>query len=296
MKGINCQLEAAKIYWMLCVIITCGIFCMLDENINNSFKVSNNLNLTRLNSQWASSSSLNNLKSCMANLRIICFSTMTHCSSWRSWQLTHPKGFSIVSSSAKKLPSLGKRHTHRRNSLPMRCIYFLHWVCSQWKSSRIGRTLPCKLGWPARNLCMAHKANVSFLSSYGYVWAQRVCANPEYVCNFGQWVQGYRQWCNNCDGHADCSHCNNGQNNGRHIQWDPGTQQGCNHNQPAVCQSDYAVATNGRNVVTCADAHSTHVGSCSARHLVQASSLCWGQLQSGGVPMVITFMDMKNSH
>jgi hypothetical protein len=45
MKVINCQFKATKNYWMLYMNITCAIFCMLNENINDSFKVSNNPNL-----------------------------------------------------------------------------------------------------------------------------------------------------------------------------------------------------------------------------------------------------------
>jgi hypothetical protein len=42
MKNIDWQFEAAKNYWMSYVNITHAIFCMLNEIIDDSFKVSNN--------------------------------------------------------------------------------------------------------------------------------------------------------------------------------------------------------------------------------------------------------------
>ena len=77
---------------------------------------------------------------------------------------------------------------------------------------------------PSRHLCMARMANVSFLSSCAIRLGSGGTPRPR-IC-MQLWPTGLRiqMTINNCDDHADCSCCDNGQHDGRHIQFNPSTQ------------------------------------------------------------------------
>jgi hypothetical protein len=114
---INACFSWARNYWLLYMNIRRAVYNILDDNINNAFKLSDDPNLVRWNPamklwEWF----LIRSWQCMVNLLQQHSFTMIHYLGVVIPPKMHPKYFSVVSKIVKKSKSWEKTHTPHSSS------------------------------------------------------------------------------------------------------------------------------------------------------------------------------------